>query len=98
LTLHFTLPLTSPVDVRGKTFDVNVYDPDYFAAVTYANQNPVQLVGNAAGCTAAVHRPEALDAQTANRLAVIPASQHALPPELATIASKLVNAVRVTCK
>jgi ABC-type uncharacterized transport system substrate-binding protein len=98
LTLHFTLPLARPLDVHGKTLQVNVYDPAYFAAVTFANDHPVELVGASAGCESVVHRPEPLDGATASRLAVIPASQRELPPELYAITNKLVNATRVTCK
>ena len=98
LTLHFTLPLATPIDVRGKTFEVNVYDPEYFAAVTFVNQNPIQLVGSAEGCTTAIHRPEQLDPQMASRLAVIPADQRELPSELFAITNKLVNGIRVSCK
>jgi ABC-type uncharacterized transport system substrate-binding protein len=98
LTLHFTLPLAKPLDVGGKTFEVNVYDPEYFAAVTFATQNPFKLVGNAEGCTTLLHRPEQLDPQTASRLAVIPADQRELPSDLFAITNKLVNGIKVSCK
>lgn len=98
LTLHFTLPLARPLDVHGKTVQVDVYDPDYFAAIKFANNHPVQLVGASVGCESVVHRPEPLDPATAARLAVIPANQHEPPPDLFAITNKLVNATRVTCK
>lgn len=98
LTLHFTLPLAKPLDVRGRTLQVEVYDPAYFAAITFANEHPVQLLGNSAGCDSIVHRPEQLDPGTVARLAVIPADQRTLPPDLFAITNKLVNATRVTCK
>lgn len=97
LTLHFTLSLTKPIDVRGKSFEINVYDPAYFAAITSAEKSPIRLVGDP-GCTAVVHRPEALDSNTASRLAVIPADQRIPPPDLFAITNKLVNGIRVTCK
>jgi len=98
LTLHFTLPLAAPLDVHGKTFQVDVYDPAYFAAITFANDHPVRLLGDGAGCESIVHRPEPLDPATAGRLSVIPASQRTLPPDLFAITNKLVNAARVMCK
>ena len=98
LTLHFTLPLAKPLDVRGKTFEVDVYDPEYFAAITFAQDQPVHLVGDSTGCQSLVHRPGALDPTTASLLATIPASQRKLPPELSAITNKLINGVRVTCK
>jgi ABC-type uncharacterized transport system substrate-binding protein len=98
LTLHFTLPLAKPLDVRGKPVEVDVYDPAYFAAITFASDKPVALAGAAGGCDSVVHRPEALDAATARKLAVIPADQRTLPPELFAITDKLVNGIRIDCK
>jgi ABC-type uncharacterized transport system substrate-binding protein len=98
LTLHFTLPLAKPLDVRGKTFEVDVYDPEYFAAITFAPDQPVRLLGDSTGCQSFVHRPKPLDRSTAGVLATIPASQRTLPPELFAITNKLINGAMVTCK
>lgn len=98
LTLQFTLPLAKPLDVGGRTFQVDVYDPAYFAAITFAQDQPVRLLGDSAGCQSFVHRPQPLDAGIASQLATIPASQRTPPPELFAITSKLVNAVTVVCK
>jgi ABC-type uncharacterized transport system substrate-binding protein len=98
LTLHFTLPLAKPLDIRGKTVEIDVYDAAYFAAITFAKGAPVRLAGNSAGCESFVHRPEPLDPTIASQLAVIPADQRTLPPELFAITNKLVNATRVSCK
>ncbi len=98
LTLHFTLPLAKPLDVRGETLEVDVYDPAYFAAITFANERPVTLIGAKGDCESMVHRPEALNPAIASQLAVIPANQRSLPPELFAVTDKLVNAVRIICK
>jgi ABC-type uncharacterized transport system substrate-binding protein len=98
LTLSFTLPLAKPLDIRGKTIQLEVYDPTYFAAITFAQGQPVKLVGADTGCESVVHRPEPLDPTIASQLAAIPASQRKPPPELFAVTDKLVNATRVTCK
>lgn len=98
LTLRFTLPLAKPLDIHGKTVEIDVYDPAYFAAITFAKGTPVRLAGNSTGCESFVHRPEPLDPATASQLAVIPADQRTLPPDLFAITNKLVNATRVSCK
>jgi ABC-type uncharacterized transport system substrate-binding protein len=98
LTLHFTLPLAKPLDVHGKTFEVDVYDPEYFAAITFAQDQPVRLLGDSTGCQSFIHRPKPLDPSIASILSTIPASQRTLPPELFAITNKLSNAVMVTCK
>ncbi len=55
LTLHFTLPLKTP----GKTqsLDVEVYDGLYFVDFSFAEKEPVRLVGAPGECTLAVARP-----------------------------------------
>lgn len=98
LTLHFTLPLTKPVDLRGKTLKLDVYDPEYFAAITFARDRPVNLVGAKSGCESFVHRPEPLEPSIASQLAAIPADQRTLPPELFAVTDKLANTTTVTCK
>jgi ABC-type uncharacterized transport system substrate-binding protein len=98
LTLHFTLPLAKPLDVRGKTLQVDVYDPEYFAAITFAQDQPVRLLGDSTGCESFVQRPQPLDPDIASVLSTIPASQRTLPPELSAITNKLINGVVVTCK
>jgi ABC-type uncharacterized transport system substrate-binding protein len=98
LTLHFTLPLAKPLDVAGKAVEVDVYDPAYFAAITFASEKPVTLTGSKGNCSSVVHRPEALDPAIASRLAVIPADQRTLPPELFAVTDRLVNGIRIDCK
>jgi ABC-type uncharacterized transport system substrate-binding protein len=98
LTLHFTLPLAQPLDVRGKTFEVDVYDPEYFAAITFAQNQPVRLLGDSTNCQSVIHRPMALDPSVASVLSTIPATQRTLPPDLFAITNKLINGAMVTCK
>ena len=98
LTLRFTLPTSKPIDIEGKTVELDVYDPEYFAAITFAQEKPVTLVGAKDACDSVVHRPEPLDPAIASQLAVIPADQRTLPPELFAVTDKLVNATMVTCR
>ena len=42
LTLFFTLPLKDPVPVDG-TVAVEIFDPEYFVAFTFVEDNPVAL-------------------------------------------------------
>lgn len=98
LTLRFTLPLAKPVDVVGKTIEINVYDPAYFAAITFADGSPVRVTGGGAHCESLVHRPQPLDPTIAGQLALVPADQRTLPPELFSVTKKLVNYTRIICK
>ena len=59
LTLHFTLPLATPLDPRGKDVQVDVYDPSFFVAFGFATEHPVKLSGAAIkGCSAEIKKPD----------------------------------------
>ena len=68
LTLHFTLPLKTPVDPGAKGVTVDVYDPSFFVAFGFAERNPVKVGGMAPGCTAKVDAPDAESAEAAKAL------------------------------
>jgi ABC-type uncharacterized transport system substrate-binding protein len=55
LTLHFTLPFKTPV--KAQTVDVEMYDPTWFVDFSFAEKDPVRLVGAPAACQLAVQRP-----------------------------------------
>ena len=45
LTLYFVLPLATAVDPRAGEFHYKIYDPDFFIAFDYFNEDPVELEG-----------------------------------------------------
>ena len=55
LTLHFTLPLKTPV--KPKQLALEVFDPRFFIDFQLPSKDPVKLVGAPAGCTDAIQRP-----------------------------------------
>jgi ABC-type uncharacterized transport system substrate-binding protein len=63
LVLHFTLPLKTPV--KSKQLALEVFDPEFFIDFTYADKDPVSLVGAPASCQMKFQRPNdgAADAQ-----------------------------------
>src|SRR6266581_1286485 len=66
LTLHFTLPFRSPL--TGQTLELEVYDPSYFVDISFAKQEPVELVNPPTRCKFAM-TPQTWT-QVANRIAV----------------------------
>ena len=59
LTLHFTLPLATPLNAHSQEVQVDVYDPSFFVAFGFATEAPVTLSGPAVkGCTAEVKKPD----------------------------------------
>jgi ABC-type uncharacterized transport system substrate-binding protein len=55
LTLHFTLPLKTPV--KSRELALEVFDPSYFIDFTFADKNPIKLVGAPAACQMKFQRP-----------------------------------------
>ncbi|MEH2491033.1 ABC-type uncharacterized transport system substrate-binding protein [Bradyrhizobium sp. AZCC 2230] len=55
LTLHFTLPLKTPV--KPKQLVLEVFDRSFFIDFQMAKDNPVKLVGAPAGCQMKLDRP-----------------------------------------
>jgi ABC-type uncharacterized transport system substrate-binding protein len=55
LTLHFTLPLATPV--KAQSLDFEMADPTYFVDFSFAEKEPVRLTGAPEACKLAVLRP-----------------------------------------
>lgn len=98
LEIQFTLNFAAPIAVKGKSFALRVYDPEYFAAVSFAKDAPVTLGDGHPDCTINLHRPGQLAPAVAAKLAAIPASQHDVPPALFAVTNMLINAAEVACK
>ena len=58
LTLHFILPLQTPLDASAQPVQIDVYDPSFFVAFGFATEAPVKLSGAAKGCTAKIKKPD----------------------------------------
>ena len=55
LTLHFTLPFKTPA--KAQSIDLEIYDSMYFVDFSFAEKEPVRLVGAPAECKLGVARP-----------------------------------------
>jgi ABC-type uncharacterized transport system substrate-binding protein len=55
LTLHFTLPLKTPV--KPKELALEVFDPTFFVDFKFADKSPFKLVGAPAACQMRLQRP-----------------------------------------
>ena len=64
LTLHFTLPLKTPLKARQLLLEV--FDPTFFVDFQLAKSNPVKLVGAPTGCRMNLQRPN--DGSTAAQM------------------------------
>jgi ABC-type uncharacterized transport system substrate-binding protein len=66
ITLHFTLPLKTPVDAK-KPFSFQVYDPTYFVSFSF-DKEPVLLKGAPPGCSTSTIDPNPLVADDTKKL------------------------------
>ena len=96
LTLFFTLPLAEPLAPKGDT-RLEVYDPEYFVAFTFVEDQPIALDHAPAGCAAVYHPPRELDSASAAILGAIPADQRDLPPDLAALTDGLASVITINC-
>ncbi len=70
LTLHFLLPLKTPV--KAQTFNLDVFDQAYFVDFSLAEKNAVSLEKAPAGCQINLTKPQEMTKDMAQRLAQIP--------------------------
>ncbi|MDC7787312.1 DUF1007 family protein [Rhodoplanes sp. TEM] len=92
LTLHFTLPLKTPVAARAVAIDI--YDPSIFVDFAFATDRPATLVGAPQGCRLALERPREPTAAEQQRLSGL----DAVPLDKSdTWGATFANKIRVTC-
>jgi ABC-type uncharacterized transport system substrate-binding protein len=92
LTLHFTLPLKTPVQAKDLT--VEVYDREFFVDFSFAKKDAVKLVGAPAQCKLSVMNPQEMNAALARQLSQLGPSQR--DPSL-TIGAEYANRILVKC-
>jgi ABC-type uncharacterized transport system substrate-binding protein len=92
LTLHFTLPLKAPV--KAKDLALEVYDREFFVDFSFAEKDPVKLVGAPAHCKLSIGRPQEMSTAMTQQFSQLGANQR--DPSL-TIGSEFANKITVKC-
>ena len=62
LTLHLQVPLEKPVDPKAQEFVLKVYDPEFFIAIDYVKDDPVNVLGKMPEVCKLVVKPVPTDA------------------------------------
>lgn len=98
LALHFTLPLSVPVEPTGQPVRVDIYDPTYFVAYSFESSG-LTLKNAPAACLRRYTPPRELDYKTMQQLAAIPPDPDpaALPEELFAVTRGLTHRIDITC-
>jgi ABC-type uncharacterized transport system substrate-binding protein len=92
LTLHFTLPLKTPV--RAKDLTIDIYDPTIFVDFSFAKKTPVHVVGFPSGCKLDVMLPREMTFAEGKALSNIPADQ---PNSAMAWGAQFANKIVVHC-
>ena len=95
-TLSYSLDATQPLPVTGR-FELAVYDPEYYVAITVADVSDVTLENAPAGCAAVVEPPKPMEPAVEERLYALGPEVLELPPDLAAAMRGTQGLVAVTC-
>jgi ABC-type uncharacterized transport system substrate-binding protein len=93
LTLHFTLPLKTPV--RAQNLEIDIYDPEFFIDFSFADEDSPVTVANApAQCALTTVRPNDVSSASSQRL-----NKSFQPPSevFAGMGSRFANKILVKC-
>jgi ABC-type uncharacterized transport system substrate-binding protein len=93
LTLHFTLPLKTPV--KAQQLDIEVFDQSYFVEFVFEPKNAVSLVGAPPACKLAVLNPAKMDSAMAQRLLDMGPNEKLDPSDF--LGSQFANKILVKC-
>ncbi|WMT86397.1 DUF1007 family protein [Pelagibacterium sp. 26DY04] len=96
VTLTFTMAFAEPQRVNG-IYDIEVGDPEYYAAFTFPDADSVTLQGAPEGCTVVAKEPQPIDPELEGRLWMLGPDVTELPEDLRQAARDLANLVTVTC-
>ena len=92
LTLHFTLPLKTPM--KAQSLDLEVFDPAYFVDFSFADKEAVALNGAPAQCKVSVGKPQEMTKGLADRLSKIGPNEQ-IPEN--TFGAQFANRISVKC-
>jgi ABC-type uncharacterized transport system substrate-binding protein len=92
LTLHFTLPLKTPV--KAKDLTVEIFDREFFVDFSFAEKDPAKLVGAPAQCKLTVGKPQEMGAAMSQQLSQLGPDQKNTS---LTIGAEYANRLTVKC-
>ena len=99
LTLHLQIPLEKPVDPKTQEFVLKVYDPEFFIAIDYAKENPVDVVGKMPEPCKLVVKPVPTDAELDQTRTMLSTKGTDWKPENAEdFGAMFAQAVSIACK
>ncbi|WP_299747453.1 DUF1007 family protein [Devosia sp.] len=95
-TLTYGLTVTNPQPMANR-FELGVYDPDYYVAITFADASDVVLENAPAGCGVTMEPPKDMDPAVQKRLFSLGPDVVELPPDLAAAMRGTQGTIVITC-
>lgn len=95
-TLTYALKAATPQPV-GARFELGVYDPEYYVAISFADKTEVTLENAPAACGVTLDPPKEMSDALQSRLSALGAEVTELPPDLAAAMRGTQGAIIVTC-
>ena len=99
LTLHFQVPLEKPVDPKKEEFVLKVYDPEFYIAIDYVAEDPVDIVGKLPESCKLVVKPVPTDAELDQTRTMLSTKGKDWAPEVSEdFGAMFAQAVSIACK
>lgn len=95
-TLSYSLTTDRPHPL-GQRFELGVYDPEYYVAITFADSGDVTLVNAPDGCGVVLEPPKEMAPDVEQRLYALGPDVTELPPDLAAAMRGTQGLIVVTC-
>jgi ABC-type uncharacterized transport system substrate-binding protein len=92
LTLHFTLPLKTPV--KAKDLTIEIFDREFFVDFSFSEKDPAKLVGAPAQCKLTVGKPQEMNAAMSQQLSQLGPDQKNTSM---TLGAEFANKLSVKC-
>lgn len=96
VTLTYSVKATAPQPVTGR-FELAVYDPEYYVAISFADASDVTLENAPDGCAALLEPPKPMAPEVEERLYSLGPEVLELPPDLAAAMRGTQGLIVVTC-
>ncbi|MGV8831907.1 MAG: DUF1007 family protein [Devosia sp.] len=95
-TLSYSLTTEQP-HPPGKRFELGVYDPEYYVAISFADASALTLVNAPAGCGVVLEPPKEMSDDVTQRLNALGPDVVQLPPDLAAALRGTQGVIVVDC-
>ena len=96
VTLGFSIDATAP-QPPGARFELGVYDPEYYVAITFADPDQVRLENAPADCAVHLEPPAPMSRELEERLYALGPEVLELPPDLAAAMRGTQGMIVISC-